>query len=125
MDPAAPKICVFCDQDCSRRPRSKDTKGRYMCHECLEKRKLKTGDYRPAMTRVVVLDRVKARTTQISLPGVDTSTGDPNHTVIGADSPEAMGADAARTRPQAPPVMPARAPAAPDPAPTHPAPRVQ
>jgi hypothetical protein len=103
MDPAPPKICVFCNQDCSRRPRSKDSKGRYMCHECLEKRKIKTGDYRPAMTRVVVVDRGHPRTTQISLPGSDMGTGDPEHTVIGADPTESFTVDTAGARPSTPP----------------------
>src|SRR4051812_8508363 len=43
MDPAPAKICVFCNQDCSRRPRSKDSRGRYMCNDCLARRRLKSG----------------------------------------------------------------------------------
>ncbi len=30
------KICVICGEDCSRRPRTKDPKGRYYCNACYE-----------------------------------------------------------------------------------------
>lgn len=32
--PAASKICLVCKQDCSTRPRSKDSQGRYTCKSC-------------------------------------------------------------------------------------------
>lgn len=31
------KICVVCGQDCSNRPRTKDSRGRYICGECAKK----------------------------------------------------------------------------------------
>ncbi len=34
--PAASKICAICKQDCSNRPRIKDSKGRYFCKACHE-----------------------------------------------------------------------------------------
>ncbi|UCG88053.1 MAG: hypothetical protein JSW71_05780 [Gemmatimonadota bacterium] len=30
------KVCVLCGEDCSRRPRTKDRKGRYYCRSCYE-----------------------------------------------------------------------------------------
>ncbi|MCC6660576.1 MAG: hypothetical protein IT437_06785 [Phycisphaerales bacterium] len=35
--PAPAKVCVKCAQDCSRRARTKDAHGRYICRECLTK----------------------------------------------------------------------------------------
>lgn len=34
--PATPKICIRCGQDCAGRPRSRDSKGRYTCQPCID-----------------------------------------------------------------------------------------
>lgn len=36
---AGEKVCVVCREDCSNRPRAKDSQGRYVCGTCLEERK--------------------------------------------------------------------------------------
>jgi hypothetical protein len=35
--PIAEKICIVCKQDCSKKPRSKDAMGRYVCDGCISK----------------------------------------------------------------------------------------
>ena len=30
------KICIWCKQDCSTKPRQKDNQGRYLCRECVK-----------------------------------------------------------------------------------------
>jgi hypothetical protein len=35
--PAAAKVCVQCGQDCSTKPRNKDSQGRYTCRDCYDK----------------------------------------------------------------------------------------
>ncbi|MCH7791248.1 MAG: hypothetical protein IID31_03070 [Planctomycetes bacterium] len=36
MSEQTAKVCVWCKQDCSHKPRRKDSKGRYLCQECVE-----------------------------------------------------------------------------------------
>ena len=33
--PTTAKLCIKCGQDCSKRPRTKDARGRYICQECM------------------------------------------------------------------------------------------
>lgn len=39
QEPSFSKTCVICGQDCSKRPRVKDQRGRYYCKACHEKRR--------------------------------------------------------------------------------------
>src|SRR5712671_2841124 len=104
MDPAPAKICVFCNQDCSRRPRAKDSRGRYMCNDCLARRRVKADLASPI---------VPAR------PAAATAV-DSEHTMVGAESPEPAAPEPTLLRPARalsdddPIPMPS-----PDPAPRH------
>src|SRR4051812_21909493 len=76
MDPALAKICVFCNQDCSRRPRAKDSRGRYMCNDCLARRRVKA-------------DADSAATPpKPEPPPTAAALADSEHTMLGAESPE-------------------------------------
>lgn len=35
--PARTKLCVYCGEDCSQKPRQRDPEGRYACNECVER----------------------------------------------------------------------------------------
>jgi hypothetical protein len=98
MDPAPPKICVFCNQDCSRRPRSKDSRGRYMCNECLAKRRLKAG-WQTAPGH----GGAGLRITSLNVPAEAIAAGDPGHTMIGADPPDLAAYEPATARPHGAP----------------------
>jgi hypothetical protein len=37
MSQVAAKVCVVCKEDCSKRPRTKDAQGRYVCEACVQK----------------------------------------------------------------------------------------
>lgn len=43
------KICIYCGEDCSGRPRVKDPQGRYACKRCVERQ----GSQRPARTKPI------------------------------------------------------------------------
>lgn len=48
MPDTAAKICFLCHQDCSDRPRVKDSRGRYLCKACDEARAGRPGAVAPA-----------------------------------------------------------------------------
>jgi uncharacterized Zn finger protein (UPF0148 family) len=50
---AAGKICGFCAQDCSARPRIKDKEGRYFCKSCVEQREAEVADAQAKAQAVV------------------------------------------------------------------------
>ncbi len=80
---SASKVCVLCGEDCSNKPRIKDSHGNYYCKSChqeAEHRKAKR-DAKPAKKKAPMIDDLS-----INLDGDHSSPIDDDDALALADS---------------------------------------